>query len=167
MLFRMCMPYLRIYTHMMTQESFCKELEQVFDQFPKHHIKIPLWQFSATLQRPYNCRRWEHCAISRCRQMNVKWQSMTCHKLIPQDTFTLTIGNECAQENRNDNGDIVVNIVTSKNLTVKSIVLPYLNPDQCTWTSTNGRIHNQIKHVLMKGEGTRTWRPLFQRSCLS
>jgi len=57
---------------------------------------------------------------------------MTCHKLIPQDTFTLTIGNECAQENRNDNGDIVVNIVTSKNLTVKSIVLPYLNPDQCT-----------------------------------
>lgn len=112
MMFWMCMSYLRIYlyTHMMTQESFCKELEQVFDKFPKHHFKILLWQFSPTLQRPYNCRRWddcrrwEHCAISRCRQMNVKWQSITCHKLIPQDTFTLTIGNECVQENRNDNG---------------------------------------------------------------
>jgi len=33
------------------------------------------------------------------------------------------------QKNRNDNGDTVVNVATSKNLIVKSIVLPYLNPD--------------------------------------
>jgi hypothetical protein len=86
-----------IYMYDDSQESFCKELEHVFDQFPKHHIKILLREFSATLQRPYNCGRWDHCAISKCRQMNVKWQSITtCHKLIAQDTFTLTIGNECA-----------------------------------------------------------------------
>jgi len=149
-----------------SQESFCEELQQLFDQFPKHHIKILLQEFSATLQRPYNCGSWDHCAVSKCRQMNVKWQSITCHKLIPQDTFTLTTGNESLQENRNDNGDVVVNVATSKNLIVKSIVLPYLNPDQCTWTSTAGRTHNQIKHVLIK-QGIHTWCPLFQRSCLA
>ena len=83
-----------------SQESFCKELEQVFDQFPKHHIKILLWEFSATLQRPYNCGRWDHCAISNVS----KWMSSdrVSHaiKLIPQDTSTLTTGNESVLENR-------------------------------------------------------------------
>ena len=30
------------------------------------------------------------------------------------------------------------------------MVLPYLNRDQCTWTSTDERTHNQIKYVLWK-----------------
>jgi len=133
-----------------SQESFCEELQQLFDQFPKHHIKILLWEFSATLRRLYKCGRWGHCAVSECRQMNVKWQSIKCHKLIPQDTctFTLTTGNENLQENRNDNGDIVVNVAISKNLTVKSIMLPYLNPDQCTWTSTDGG-HSQSDQTCL------------------
>jgi len=34
-----------------SKDSFCKELEQVFDHFPKYHIKILLGDFNAKLGR--------------------------------------------------------------------------------------------------------------------
>jgi hypothetical protein len=34
-----------------TKDSFCKELEQVFDQFPRYHMKILLRYFNAKVGR--------------------------------------------------------------------------------------------------------------------
>jgi hypothetical protein len=69
------------------KDSFYKELEQVFDQFPRYHMKI-LLDFNAKVGR--------------------------------EDIFKTTIGNKSLHEASNDNGVIVVNFATSKNLTVKS-----------------------------------------------
>jgi hypothetical protein len=44
-----------------------------------------------------------------------------------EDIFKPTIGNECLQEIRNDNGDREGNFATSKNLTVKSTMFPHHN----------------------------------------
>jgi hypothetical protein len=39
--------------------------------------------------------------------------------------------------------------ITSKNLTVKSTMFPHRNIHKFTWTSTDGRMHNQIDHILI------------------
>jgi hypothetical protein len=44
----------------------------------------------------------------------------------------------------------VVNFVTSKNLTVKSTMFPHRNIRKVTWTSPDGRTHNQIDHILVE-----------------
>ncbi|PNF26376.1 hypothetical protein B7P43_G17900 [Cryptotermes secundus] len=49
----------------------------------------------------------------------------------------------------NDNGVTVVNFATSKNLTVKSTTFPHRNIHKFTWTSPDGKIHNQIDHILI------------------
>jgi hypothetical protein len=41
------------------------------------------------------------------------------------------------------NGYIVVNFVTSKNLTVKSTMLPHHKIHKFTWTSPDGKTRNQ------------------------
>ncbi|PNF41609.1 hypothetical protein B7P43_G10463 [Cryptotermes secundus] len=43
----------------------------------------------------------------------------------------------------------VVNFATSKNLTVKSTMFPHRNIHKFTWTSPDGKIHNQIDHILI------------------
>jgi hypothetical protein len=45
----MRMPQLRI--KILTKDSFYKELEQVFDQFPRYHMKIMLGDFIAKVGR--------------------------------------------------------------------------------------------------------------------
>jgi hypothetical protein len=52
-----------------------------------------------------------------------------------EDIFKLTIGNESLHEISHDNGVTVVNITTSKNLTVKSAMFPHRNIHKLTWTS--------------------------------
>ncbi|PNF23951.1 hypothetical protein B7P43_G10044 [Cryptotermes secundus] len=66
-----------------------------------------------------------------------------------EDIFKPTIGNESLHEISNDNGVRVVNFVTSKNLTVKSTIFPHRNIHKFTWTSLDGKIHNQIDQILV------------------
>ena len=40
-------------------------------------------------------------------------------------------------------------IATSQNLVVKSTMFPHRNIHKYTWTSPDGKTHNQIDHVLM------------------
>jgi hypothetical protein len=58
--------------------------------------------------------------------------------------FKPTIGNESLHEISNDNGVRVVNLATSKNLTVKSMMFPHRNIHKVTWMSPDGRMHNQL-----------------------
>jgi hypothetical protein len=60
-----------------------------------------------------------------------------------------TIGNESVHEISNDNGVRLVNFATSKNLRVKSMMLPHRNIHNCTWTSPDWKTHNQICHILV------------------
>ncbi|PNF37683.1 hypothetical protein B7P43_G11996 [Cryptotermes secundus] len=62
-----------------------------------------------------------------------------------EDIFKPAIGNESLHEISNDNGVRVVNIDTTKNLTV----FPHRNIHKFTWTSPDGKIHNQIDHILI------------------
>ncbi|PNF38231.1 hypothetical protein B7P43_G12379 [Cryptotermes secundus] len=45
------------------------------------------------------------------------------------------------------NGVRVVNFSTSKNLTVKSTTFPHFNIHKFTWTSPDGKTHNQIDNI--------------------
>jgi hypothetical protein len=94
------------------KDRFYEELEQIFDKFPKYHMKILLGDFSAQVSK--------------------------------EDIFKPTIGNESLNEINNDNGVRAVNFATSKNLTVKSTMFPHRNVHKFTWTSPDGKTHNQI-----------------------
>jgi hypothetical protein len=65
-----------------------------------------------------------------------------------EDIFKPIIGNESLHEINNDNGIRVVKFATSKNLSVKSTMFPHLNIHKYTWTSLDGKTHNQIEHFL-------------------
>jgi hypothetical protein len=99
------------------KDSFYKELERLFDKFPKYHMKILLGDLNAKVGR--------------------------------KDIFKPTIGNESLYEFSNDNGVRLVNFATSKNLRVKSTVYPHRNIHKYTWTSPDGKTHNQIDHILV------------------
>jgi hypothetical protein len=43
----------------------------------------------------------------------------------------------------------VVNFATSKDLVVKSTMFPHRNIHKYTWTSPDGKTHNQIDRVLI------------------
>jgi hypothetical protein len=64
-----------------------------------------------------------------------------------KDIFKPTIGNESLHEIRDDNGVRLVNVATSKNLRVKSTMFPHRNIHKYTWTSPDGKTHNQIDHI--------------------
>jgi len=66
-----------------------------------------------------------------------------------ENIFKLTIGNESLHKVSNDNGVRIVNFATSKNLVVKSTVFPHRNIHKYTWTSPDGKTHNQIDHILI------------------
>jgi hypothetical protein len=66
-----------------------------------------------------------------------------------KDIFKHTIGNESPHAISKDNGVIVVNFATSKNLTVKSTMFPHRNIHKVTWISPDGRTRNQIDHILI------------------
>jgi hypothetical protein len=66
-----------------------------------------------------------------------------------ENIFKPRIGSESLHEISFDNGVIVVNFATSKNLTVKSTMIPHCNIHKYTWTSLDGKTHSQIDHFLV------------------
>jgi hypothetical protein len=99
------------------KDRFYEELEQVFDKFPRYHMKTLLGDFNAKVGR--------------------------------EDIFKPTIGNVSLHEISNDIGVRVVNFATSKNLAVKGTMFPHRNIHKVTWTSPDGRTHNQLNHILI------------------
>jgi len=65
-----------------------------------------------------------------------------------ENIFKPTIWNESLHKDSNDNGVRLVNFATSKNLVVKSTMFPHRNIHKYTWTSPDGKTHNQIDHIL-------------------
>ena len=69
-----------------------------------------------------------------------------------EDIFKPITGQESLHQDSNDNGVRIVNFATSKNLVVKSAMFPHRNIHEYTWTSLDGKTHNQIDHVLIDRE---------------
>jgi hypothetical protein len=72
-------------------------------------------------------------------------------KLGRENFYKPTIGNKSLYQDSNDNGVRIINIVTSQNLVVKSTMLPHRKLHKYLWTSPDGKIHNQIYHILIDG----------------
>jgi endonuclease/exonuclease/phosphatase family metal-dependent hydrolase len=70
-------------------------------------------------------------------------------KVRREDIFKPTIGNESLHDISNGNGVRLVNFATTKDLRVKSTMFPYHNIHKNTWTSPDGKPHNQIDHILV------------------
>jgi len=66
-----------------------------------------------------------------------------------ENIFKPTTGQKCLHQDSNDNGVRLVNFATSKNLVVKSTMFPQQNIYKYTWTSPDGKTHNQIDHILI------------------
>jgi hypothetical protein len=65
-----------------------------------------------------------------------------------ENIFKPTIGNESLHQDRNDNGVRILTFATSTNIVVKSTIFPHRNIQSYTWTSPDGKTHNQIDHIL-------------------
>ena len=66
-------------------------------------------------------------------------------KLGREDIIKQAIGNESLHQDSNGNGGrIMIKFATSKSTT-----FPYLNIHKYTWTSADGKTHNQIEHTLI------------------
>jgi len=70
-------------------------------------------------------------------------------KVERENIFRPTTGQDSLHQDSNDNGVRLVNFATSKTLVVKSTMFPHRNIYKYTWTSPDGKIHNQIDHVLI------------------
>jgi hypothetical protein len=70
-------------------------------------------------------------------------------KVGKENIFKPTIGNHSLHVDSNDNGVRIVNCAASKNLVVKSTMFPHRNIHKYTWTSPDGKTHNQIDHILI------------------
>ena len=73
-----------------------------------------------------------------------------------ENIFKPTIGNGSLHQDSNDNRFRTVYVITSKNLVVKSMMFPHRNIHKYTWTSPDGKTHNQIDHILI-GNGIRLY----------
>jgi hypothetical protein len=70
-------------------------------------------------------------------------------KVVREDIFKPTIGNESLHEISNDNGVKLVNFATFQNLRVKITMFPHHSIHKYAWTSLDGKTHNQIDHILV------------------
>jgi hypothetical protein len=66
-----------------------------------------------------------------------------------EDVLKPTIGNESLHQISNDNGVRLVYFATSKNLIVKSAKFPHRNVHKFSWSSPDGKTHNQIDNILI------------------
>jgi hypothetical protein len=70
-------------------------------------------------------------------------------KVDREDNFKPTIGNQSVHKFSNDNGVRVVNFATSKNLAMKCTMLPHHSIHKYTWTSPDGKTHDQIDNIVI------------------
>jgi hypothetical protein len=70
-------------------------------------------------------------------------------KVSKEDVFKPIIGNRSLNEISIDNRARVVNFVTSKSLTGRSTMFPHRNIHKYTFTSPDGKTHNQIGNFLI------------------
>jgi hypothetical protein len=82
--------------------------------------------------------------------MTVLLGNFNC-KISREDILKAAIVNESLHEISNDNRVRVVNFATCKNLIVKSTMLLHHNSHKFTWTSPDGKTHNQIECILIRG----------------
>jgi hypothetical protein len=73
-------------------------------------------------------------------------------KICRENIFKPTIWNESLHEINNNNGVRVVNFATSKVLIVESTMFPHRNIRKFSWTSSDGKTHNQNGHIFI-GDG--------------
>jgi hypothetical protein len=70
-------------------------------------------------------------------------------KVDRQAIFKPKIGNESSHEISKDNGVNVQNFDTSRNLVDKSTIFSHRRIHKYTWTSPDGKTHNQIDDILI------------------
>jgi hypothetical protein len=70
-------------------------------------------------------------------------------KVGKEDIFKLTTKNESVHTISNDNGVSIINFATSKNMIVKSTMIPHRNIHKFTWISPDEKTHSQIDHILI------------------
>jgi hypothetical protein len=68
-----------------------------------------------------------------------------------EEIFKPTIENGSLHEISNDNRVRLVNFATSKSLRVKRTMFSHPSIHKYTWTSPDGKTHNQIGHILIDG----------------
>jgi hypothetical protein len=68
-----------------------------------------------------------------------------------ENIFQPTIWNDSLQEEINNSGVRIVNFATPKSLVVKCTTVSHRKFHKHTWTSPDGRTHNQIYHMLLDG----------------
>jgi hypothetical protein len=66
-----------------------------------------------------------------------------------ENIFKPTIGNDSLHEATDDSGVMVVNFATSKKLVIESTIFPHHNIHKYSWTSSEGKTHKEIEHVLI------------------
>jgi endonuclease/exonuclease/phosphatase family metal-dependent hydrolase len=89
------------------------------------------------------------CVGLRTVGQGLKYLSDFNAKVRREDIFKPTIGNENLHEVSNANGARVVKFATSKNIVVKSTMFAHRSIHKYTWTSPDGKTHNQIDHILI------------------
>jgi hypothetical protein len=66
-----------------------------------------------------------------------------------ENIFKPTIGNEGIHQYSIDNGVKTLNLATLNNLVLKSTMFPRRIIYPYTWSSADGKTHNQIYHILI------------------
>ena len=92
-------------------------------------------------------RNWGRCSIIPKYHMKMLLGDFKA-KVGRENIFKPTIGQESLHQDSNDNGVRLVNFATSQNLVVKSTMFSHRNIHKYTWTSLDGKTHNQIDHVI-------------------
>jgi len=69
-------------------------------------------------------------------------------KLGREDSVKPTTGNNNLHHDSNDNSVQIIHFAIFKNLVVKSTMFLHQNIHKYSWTSPDGKIHNQIDHIL-------------------
>jgi hypothetical protein len=99
------------------------------------------------MSRAAHRKNWNVCLTNFPNIMKILLGDFNA-KICREDIFKPTIWNESLHEISNDNRVRWVNFAKSKNL--KSPKLPHRNVLKFNWTSPDGKIHNQIGHVLVE-----------------